>query len=161
MVTNLSQNAVKGEVASRNFVSFWVGGRLYGIDILDVREINSETSFTPIFHAPPEVRGYVNIRGQIHLVIDPRLPLGIPADATTGAGTGKAKQQLLVFKPQVAETFALLVDKVGDIIPVPVDRIEAPEASSAGLSARSAGVCKLDGRLMELLEPRGFLAFKS
>jgi chemotaxis signal transduction protein len=161
MVTNLSQTTIQGEVATRNFVSFWVGGRLYGIDILDVREINSETSFTPIFHAPPEVRGYVNIRGQIHLVIDPRLPLGMSADATTGTGTGKSRQQLLIFKPQVAETFALLVDRVGDIIPVPIDRIEAPEASSAGLSAHSAGVCKLDGRLMELLDPRGFLSFKA
>lgn len=148
------------ETAVRDFVSFWVGGRLHGIDILDVREINSETSFMPVFHAPPQVRGYVNIRGQIHLVIDPRIPLGMAADATTGNGTGKAKQQLLIFKPQVGESFALLVDRIGDIIQVPVDRIEPPEASSAGTAAHAAGVCKLDGQLMELLDPRGFLEMK-
>ena len=144
------------EIPVRSFVSFWVGGRLHGIDILDVREINSEITFTPIFHAPPQVRGYVNIRGQIHLVIDPRIPLGL-SDTPPGGPTGKSRKQLLVFKPQVGETFALLVDRIGDIIQVPIDRIEPPEASSAGTSAHSAGVCKLDGQLMELLDPRGFL----
>lgn len=143
--------------ATRNFVSFWIGKRLHGIDILDIREINSERGFTPIFHAPPQVKGYVNIRGQIHLVVDPRIPLGLPED-TPGPG-GKSRQQLLIFKPHVAETFALLVDRVGDIIEVPVDRIEPPEASSTGLSVHCAGVCKLDGQLMELLDPRGFLSF--
>ena len=154
-------SAVRAEPELRNIVSFRVGGRLFGIDILDVREINSEIAFTPIFHAPPQVRGYVNIRGQIHLVVDPRLPLGMPADSTDEAKPKGKPRQLLVFKPSVGESFALLVDRIGDIIPVPVDRIEPPEASSAGTSAHSAGVCKLDGQLMELLNPRGFLEFKA
>ena len=144
------------EGSLRHYCSFWIGDHLFGIDILDVREINSEITFTPIFHAPPQVRGYVNIRGQIHLVIDPRIPLGL-AENPPGGPTGKSRRQLLVFKPQVGETFALLVDRIGDIIQVPIDRIEPPEASSAGTSVHSAGVCKLDGQLMELLDPRGFL----
>lgn len=153
--TSLAAQAV--DVATRHFVSCWIGGRLHGIDILEIREINSERGFTPIFHAPPQVRGYVNIRGQIHLVIDPRIPLCLP-EVAAGAG-GKGRQQLLIFKPHVAETFALLVDRVGDIIEVPTDRIEPPESPVGGNSPLSAGVCKLDGQLMELLNPRGFLNF--
>ena len=149
------KNTLAAEPTTRHFVSCWIGGRLHGIDILEIREINSEKGFTPIFHAPPQVRGYVNIRGQIHLVIDPRIPLGLPEAAASPVGKGR--QQLLIFKPHVAETFALLVDRVGDIIEVPTDRIEPPEASAAGTSTLSAGVCKLDGQLMELLDPRGFL----
>ena len=117
------------EPSIRHFVSCWISGRLHGIDILEIREINSEKGFTPIFHAPPQVRGYVNIRGQIHLVVDPRIPLGLP-EAVPGANghiLGKSRQQLLIFKPHVAETFALLVDRVGDIIEVPTERIEPPE----------------------------------
>jgi purine-binding chemotaxis protein CheW len=145
------------EVATRHFVSCWIGGRLHGIDILEIREINSERGFTPIFHAPPQVRGYVNIRGQIHLVIDPRIPLCLP-EAPPGTLV-KGRQQLLIFKPHVAETFALLVDRVGDIIEVPTDRIEPPESATPVNASLNAGVCKLDGQLMELLEPRGFLNF--
>ncbi|MBF0525581.1 MAG: hypothetical protein HQK56_10850, partial [Deltaproteobacteria bacterium] len=43
----------------RQFCSFWLSGRLFGVDILDVKEINSEITFTPIFHASKEVKGYV------------------------------------------------------------------------------------------------------
>lgn len=154
MISN-DTGKVAAETATRHFVSCWIGGRLHGIDILEIREINSEKGFTPIFHAPPQVRGYVNIRGQIHLVIDPRVPLGLPE--APPSPVGKGRQQLLIFKPHVAETFALLVDRVGDIIEVPTDRIEPPETSAAGVSSLSAGVCKLDGQLMELLDPRGFL----
>ena len=152
-----SAMTLHSEVATRHFVSCWIGGRLHGIDILQIREINSERGFTPIFHAPPQVRGYVNIRGQIHLVIDPRIPLCLP-EAPPGS-LGKGRQQLLIFKPHVAETFALLVDRVGDIIEVPTDRIEPPDSATPVNASLSAGVCKLDGQLMELLEPRGFLNF--
>lgn len=139
-------------VAMRNYCSFWVAGHLFGIDILEVKEINAEIAFTPIFHAPPQVRGYVNIRGQIHLVIDPREPLGLPPEE---ASVGK---MLLIFKPAVAENFAMLVDRVGDIVAVPEDRIEASADGTPGEGGELAsGVCKLDGQLMVVLNPKGFL----
>jgi chemotaxis signal transduction protein len=138
----------------RRYCSFWVGSHLYGIDILEVKEINAENAFTPIHHAPPKVRGYVNIRGQIHLVIDPREPLGLPPEDRT---EGK---MLLIFKPAVAEASAMLVDRVGDIIEVPEDRIEDDaEQKVPGQGGELAtGVCKLDGQLMVVLNPRGFLS---
>ncbi|MDH5637536.1 MAG: chemotaxis protein CheW, partial [Nitrospinota bacterium] len=56
--------------------TFRLNDRLFGVDIQDVKEINTEVTFTQIFHASKEVRGYVNIRGQIHLVLDLRILLG-------------------------------------------------------------------------------------
>lgn len=140
-------------VAVRRYCSFWVGGHLFGIDILEVKEINAEIAFTPIFHAPPQVRGYVNIRGQIHLVIDPREPLGLPPEEKT---EGK---MLLIFKPSVAEASAMLVDRVGDIVEVPEDRIEddLDHGVPGQGGALATGVCKLEGQLMVVLNPRGFL----
>lgn len=154
--TATSASAARDRLAEtvplRNFCSFWVADHLFGIDILEVKEINAESAFTPIFHAPPQVRGYVNIRGQIHLVVDPREPLGLPADPSL------AGKMLLIFKPGVAENFAMLVDRVGDIIAVPEDRIEGQPADAAGDGAELAsGVCKLDGQLMVVLNPRGFM----
>jgi chemotaxis signal transduction protein len=142
-------------VALRRYCSFWVGGHLFGINILEVKEINSEVAFTPIFHAPPLVRGYVNIRGQIHLVIDPRDPLGLPPEAST------ENKMLLIFKPEVAEASAMLVDRVGDIIEVPVDRIEEDaDRSVPGEGQLATGVCKLENQLMVVLNPRCFMAEK-
>ena len=64
------------ETQKRQFCTFWISGRHLGVDVLDVKEINSEINLTPIFHAPKEVIGYVNIRGQIYLILDLRLILG-------------------------------------------------------------------------------------
>lgn len=141
-------------VQVRRYCSFWVGGHLFGIDILEVKEINAEIAFTPIFHAPGQVRGYVNIRGQIHLVIDPREPLGLPPEEKTDG------KMLLIFKPAVAEASAMLVDRVGDIIEVPEDRIEddADQKVPGQGGELATGVCKLDGQLMVVLNPRGFLS---
>jgi purine-binding chemotaxis protein CheW len=148
-------SAAAGTVTIRNIVTFWIAGRLYGIDILDIREINGETSVTPIFHAPPQVRGFVNIRGSIHLVVEPRITLGLPPLPEGSAGS-RSRNQLLVFKPAVVETFAVLVDRIGDIVAVANDRIDPPEHVPQGQPQLSAGVCKLDGQLIELLNPRGF-----
>lgn len=146
-----SRDHLAETVPTRNFCSFWVADHLFGIDILDVKEINAESSFTPIFHAPPQVRGYVNIRGQIHLVVDPREPLGLPADPSL------AGKMLLIFKPTVADNFAMLVDRVGDILAVPEDRIEGQADVAGDGGELASGVCKLDGQLMVVLNPRGFM----
>jgi chemotaxis signal transduction protein len=141
------------EAALRHYCSFWIGDHLFGIDILDVKEINGDISLTPIFHAPPQVRGYVNIRGQVHLVVDPRRPLGLEPDP---ALTGK---MLIIFKPSVGEACAMLVDRVGDIVEVPEANFEEETVDPIGETTLTAGVCKLDGQLLVVLDPRGFFRY--
>ena len=61
-----------------------VNGRLFGVDILDVKEVTAETAYTRVAHAPDEVLGLVNIRGHIYLALDLRRLLGMPATVLTG-----------------------------------------------------------------------------
>ncbi len=146
--------------AQRQFCSFRLAGRLYGVDILDVKEINPENTFTPIYHAPEEVRGYVNIRGQINLVLDLRRLLGFePHQADQDS-------RIVLFKPHVGENFGVLVDQVGDVVSVSEDRIEdrradsqgAPEGRERRNELRAArGVCKLEQELLVILDARVFL----
>ena len=58
------------------FCTFRLSDRLYGVNINDVKEINTEISYTPIFHATEEIKGYINIRGQIYLLLDLRKIFG-------------------------------------------------------------------------------------
>lgn len=88
------------------------------MDILDVKEVNSEVDYTPIFHAPEEVRGYVNIRGQLYLLLDLRLILGYAGKKVD------EESRMVLFKSEVGEPFGILVDKIGDTIIVEEDRIE-------------------------------------
>ena len=47
------------------FLSFRVGKHLFCVDIMSVREIRSWTQATPLPHAPPYVRGVINLRGTV------------------------------------------------------------------------------------------------
>lgn len=147
-VSSLSPQ-VSATVPIRRFCTFRISDRHFGVDILQVKEINAESRFTPVHHAPPQVHGYVNIRGQIHLVLDPRPLLGLPLGRQTDGA------MLLVFKDEVAHSAAMLVDSIGDIIEVPEDRIETDQDSDADALSRS--VCKLEGELVVVLEPAAFL----
>lgn len=137
------------------FCTFWVGGRLFGVNILDVREINREVEFSPIYHAPATMRGYVNIRGKIHLVIDLRILLGFPAKEVD------SESRVVIFKPTVKEDFGVLVDKLGDIVTVTPDQIETREHDDGKSHERHhrliMGECKLKDSLMILLDPRSFI----
>ncbi|MFA8343899.1 MAG: chemotaxis protein CheW [Rhodothermaceae bacterium] len=141
------------------FCTFWISGRLYGVDILDIKEISTEVIITPIFHAPEEVRGYVNIRGQIYLVIDLPLFLGHQmADIT-------AESRIVIFKDNVGELFGVLVDKIGDVVEVSEQDIEEvqrwSENSDAEINSKidrvTKGVSKLKDNILVILNSEIFL----
>src|SRR3954451_23621788 len=100
------------------FCTFRLDGRLFGVDILDVKEVTAETTYTRVAHAPDEVLGLVNIRGHIYLALDLRRLLGMPAtDLTTDS-------RLLLFKPSVGSAFGVVVDEISEIQSADANRIE-------------------------------------
>ena len=139
------------------FVSFRIEDELLGVNILDVKEVTSLLDITPIYHAPEEVMGYVNIRGEIHLVINLRYLLGYPKSIK---GTSS---KIIIFKPSIAEPFGIYVDTIGDVIEVEPSYIEPYSKSNLThtkgdrLSELVHGVCKLDQELLVLLNSRKFL----
>lgn len=143
----------------RQFCTFRIADRLFGADILDVKEVNPETAFTPIYHASKEVLGYVNIRGRIHLILDLRLLLGFesrPPDETS---------RIVLFKAHAGESFGVLVDRIGDVAEVDITQIEdrrkndqgPPEGHERRVSDLGIGVCKLKDELMVILNSKLFL----
>ena len=141
------------------YCTFRVNDRLFGVDILDVKEVTAETAFTPVAHAPDEVLGLVNIRGHIYLALDLHRLLGLPAAAVTGGS------RLVLFKPAVGNAFGVMVDAISDIQTVDADRIGVVRPADREADAAGAGrvglidcVCELDGELLVVLNPRRFLA---
>ena len=141
-------------IGNQQFCTFYAAQRLFGVTITDVKEIQPPVRFTPVAHATREIRGFVNIRGHIHLVIDLRLLLGF--DQTE---IGKLTR-IVLFKPHVGESFGILVDRVGDVVEVDETRIENlgdKSQESVQSSLRDAqdlvqGICRLDDRLMIILD---------
>ena len=110
------------------FCTFEASGRLFGIPILDIKEVTDEIEFTRIPHASKIVGGYVNIRGHIILGLDLKRMLGLDE-----ADTHRARR-LVIFKQHVGHSFGLLVDDVGEITSVPHQELEASTAEKIGLN---------------------------
>ncbi len=139
------------------FCTFRIAGQLFGVNILHVKEINAKTDFTPVRHAPKEVKGYVNIRGRIHLIFDLRLLLGFESRQFTDD-----KNRLVLFKPEVGESFGVLVDSVGDVVEVDESLLEQGLGTDPGFGEENLpelreSICKLENELLVVLNAHNFL----
>ncbi|MDY7002365.1 MAG: chemotaxis protein CheW [Thermodesulfobacteriota bacterium] len=144
----------------KQFCTFWLSGRLYGVDILDVKEVNQEARFTNVFHAPKQVKGLVNIRGRIHLILDLHRILGFEVREQRG------ESRLVLFKPSVGESFGVLVDGIGDVIEVEERLIESGELADRDVTGGEEGadvhelissVCRLEETLLLIINARNLL----
>jgi purine-binding chemotaxis protein CheW len=139
------------------YCTFHSAGRLFGVPVLDVKEVTNHTTFTQVPHTPQEVLGLVNIRGQIFLAINLASLLAYKEHGV------KPNSQFIVFKPSVGHSFGIVVDQVGEMISVADSQ---SEKFSTGLDfGRDANdqsvfvshVCKLENQLLIVLDPRKFL----
>ena len=138
------------------FCTFRADELLFGIDVVLLREISTNTTITPVPPAPAALRGLANLRSRVHLVIDLRPLLGLPVANCT------AESRLIILKPVVAEDVGLLVDRGGDIVRVPREQIESVDSASPGARETPAsaaadfvvGVAKLDRELMMIIDAK-------
>src|SRR5688572_31314492 len=75
---------VREEAASggtRKVLTFSLGGEVYGVDILRVKEIRGWSPVTRIPQSPESLLGVLNLRGVIVPIVDLRVRLGFPAAA--------------------------------------------------------------------------------
>ncbi len=141
------------------YCTFRLSGRLYGVDIEDVKEINTEVNFTPIFHASREIKGYINIRGQIYLLLDLREIFGFESKEVDDTS------RVVLFMPSVGEPFGVLVDSIEDVVTVNENMIEnrrkqdqqAPEGVERRAADVGEGVCKLENELLVILDAERLL----
>jgi purine-binding chemotaxis protein CheW len=135
--------------AARPYCTFRLEERLFGLDVRWVKEVAAPPPITPIAHAPDSVRGYVNLRGQIQLVIDLKRLLGLTPTRL------HADTRLVLFKSALGDPFGILVDRIGDIVQLRSEHIEdqrPEEAGEWGDNRLTCGIGKMDGELVILLE---------
>ncbi len=141
-----------GEDSQQLAVSCFVGNTLCGVDTEPVQEIVKPGHITPVHHAPAYVVGIMNLRGRVVTVIDLGLKLDLGATALT------PDSRILIVSWQ-GEALGLLIDTVVGV--VPIDRAEMKPSPGNVRGVQSdmvAGVCRVDDRLMALLDLRSVLA---
>jgi purine-binding chemotaxis protein CheW len=128
------------------YVTFTLGGGLYGVDVTRVQEALRAHTRTRVPLAPVDVAGLVNLRGQVVLTIDLRPRLGVPpldVDA----------EPMMVVVQVDGEPVSLLVDEIGDVVEVGPERFEVPpDTLDVGLRRLITGAYKLDSSLLLILD---------
>jgi len=154
-----------GAVGEKRFCTFFLGEECYGIDILTVREINRHVQITPARGAPPAVRGFLNLRGQIVTVIDPAVRLGYAPRALlrtsrlvilkTNADLERLGLANLATDDELA---GLWIDRISDVVTVDADQIRpAPPDQSGGNDHLIAAVVQRNDRVIRLVDPGALL----
>ena len=127
-------------------VTFHVGEEEFGVNILDVREINRMMDVTRVPHAPAFVEGVINLRGQVIPVVDLRKRFGLEPlqrDRNTRIVVVELGQKVVGF----------VVDSVSEVLRVPESLVEPPPPIVGTVEREYLqGVVKLEDRLLILLD---------
>jgi len=130
---------------SREFITFEIGDRRLGADVMAIREIRAWSPATPLPNAPSHVRGVVNLRGVVLPVLDLSRRLGWGETEPTG------RHVIIVMR--VAEQLqGIIVDAVSDIVTLNPSEIQpVPDVGQSAAAAFLDGIATIDGRLIMIL----------
>ena len=132
--------------------TFCVQNLLLAIDIALVQEINRQLVLTEVPHAPDNVRGVVNLRGEVVTVVDMRTILGLPR-----AEVSRECRNVVI--QSGGEAIGLLVDRIADILTIPICEIAPPPANIDGVEGRFfKGVYTMDDSIAVILDVEEALA---
>jgi purine-binding chemotaxis protein CheW len=141
------KSAAQARVDTEELVTFTVGGQLFGVPVCLVQEVLLPDAIAIVPAGPSEVHGLINLRGRIVTVIDIRARLGIAPRAREAS-----KREMGVTVEDSGESYALLVDSVGDVISLPCDKREPlPAALDGSWKQLADGVFRLESKLLVAL----------
>lgn len=135
----------------KQYVTFAVGDRLYGVEIVAVKEIKQWSPTTTLPNQPHFTRGVLNLRGTIVPVHDLRARFG-------GQLTEATENHVVVIATIGEQSVGILVDAVSDILTVSPEDTRAipPSARDMDLESISGLVNSGDDMIALIDLPRLF-----
>jgi purine-binding chemotaxis protein CheW len=140
---------------ARQLCTFFLHGLYLGVDVTRVQEVIRYQAMTRVPLAAPEVRGLINLRGQIVTALELRTRLALPPRPDT-------EKPMNVVIRTGNSTVSLLVDEIGDVVEVREDAFErVPETLPSAMRELFQGVYKLSPRLLLVLDPERAVSTRS
>jgi len=127
------------------FLTFFLHGEEYGLEILKVHEIIGMLPITRIPRAPEFIRGVINLRGKVIPIMDLRTRFSMPASDTD--------EGCIIVAQIRGLQIGMVVDKVSEVCNVSPDEVE--ETPSFGVEVHTEfllGLAKQNGRVKLLLD---------
>lgn len=132
------------------YLTFMLGGEVFAIRILAIREIISYGGLTEVPMMPPSIKGVINLRGAVVPVVDLAVRFNRPSGDIT-----KRTCIVIVEMENAGEqqVIGVIVDAVNAVLEIPAADIEP--SPSFGAKIRTdfiAGMAKVNGRFIILLD---------
>ena len=135
------------DAAETEYVTAMIGEQLFGLAISRVQDVFMPERLSRVPLASGDVAGILNLRGRIVTAIDMRARLGLPArgDAT--------HTPMAIGVDLRGESYGLLIDSIGEVLKFSDrDRESNPVNLDRRMAKTAAGIHRLDGRLMVILD---------
>ena len=150
----MSRRDAQGEtdtLRDHGFVTFRLDRQWLGLPVVLIQEVLSGQTICPVPLSPPEVQGFLNLRGQIVTALDLRAVLGLPPRRQAGSFMNVVVQH-------DEELYSLVVDEVGDVLEVGADEVQPPPRTlDAVWRSCSQGVVRMESGLLVVLDVRAAL----
>lgn len=133
-------------MTTRLYATFRVDDTFFGVDATDVQEVLRTQPMTRVPLSSSEVKGLINLRGQVVVAIDLRERLGYAAPP-------EGAEQLNVVVRTDHGPVSLIVDDIDDVLEADDDLLEAPPATLQGPTRDLVtAVHKLDDQLLMVVD---------
>lgn len=109
----------------REFITCDVAGQQFGLDIMAIREIRAWSPATRLPRVPHYMAGVVNLRGTVLPVMDLAARLGWEKTEPT-------PRHAIIVTHVNGQARGLIVDSVNDIVSLPADALQQPDAAAQG-----------------------------
>lgn len=158
-------SAVAVQKTANQYLTFTLGGELFGIAIGYIKEIIEYGEVSSVPMMPSVIRGVINLRGAVVPVLDLELRFGRAASSISKrscivilereenqAGAG-------VESGEPAQYLGMIVDAVNEVLEIPAENIEhAPRFGTTIRSELIQAMGKVDGKFVIILDVAEVLA---
>ena len=140
------QHDESSSMSADEYILFSVADTLCGLKISEVQEIKRVSEITPVHHAPPYVRGVINLRGQIVTILD------ICEKFNYQTSEIDTNMRIVIVKHE-EESIGLLVDSIEDAITATQSQIAPPPSNINKIEGQYiTGIYKTNDALIAILD---------
>jgi len=132
------------------YLTFMLGGKVYGLAILNIKEIIEYGDITEVPMTPDFISGVINLRGNVVPVVD-------LSQRFSGLAMQQTKRTSIIIlevkNDDLRIEIGVTVDMVNEVLDIPMGEIEA--APSLGNQIQTnfiSGMAKMNGKLLILLD---------
>ena len=147
-------------VQAKQYLTFMLGGEMFSINILSIKEIIWYADLTAVPMMPDCIRGVINLRGAVVPVLDLSNRFGKPSTPIIKSSC-IVIVELSTTKEGERLNMGVVVDSVQEVLEIPISEIEP--APSFGAKIRPdfiEGIAKVAGKFVILLNVNRVLSME-